>query len=948
MAIFISYSRSDTERVRRLYASLTDRGREAWVDWEGIPPSADWMREIEAAIDSADAFVFVLSPASLQSPVCTQELSHAVAQHKRLLPVVVADAERSTVPPALARLHWIFLRDADPFDTGLDLLLQAIDTDLDWVQAHTRLLVRSREWEAGALNTSLLLHGADLEAAERWLAQGPDQQPKPTAAQTRYIIESRRQATRRRFQLLAGVAVALVAVTVLGTLTVIERRQAERQAIIAQARRLAAAAERTRELPPPEHAVTSPQERSLQMAAEAVRRLATIGERSLDADLALRRALAISAEPIVRLAARRDFFDRDRLQFIASDELLAVGRERVQSIRWNLRDAEPVAATEARHEHGWWSIHLDPSSQWVAYSTGTSARPGEGIVELRNARNLETVARWSGLPQIGDVAVGPGGLLAIAVITGESAGRSLGQTRLYAAPNNQPVVALSYLSYLSFSRDGRWFAANTDDGYALWSAEALRAGRGEPSSRFVARAAWKIEFVDADRRLMTWQTEPRGLALRGLDGRIEREWASEDTSSVSPNGRLRMERENGYALNRIIDTATGAEVARLNSDTPDAPFAWSADSTRFALADGQSIGVWRLLEHGSASEGMDVGTDAEAFAFSADEAGFTTLHRRGEGAAARWFAERRAWASVQPLAAADLGPATKAHAFSADGTRLTLGAPAPLRVIDLASQRVLYEAAPAPTAAVALSGNGRYAASIGADGRLTAVEVDAGRVVAQAERAASAVDNLLAISDDGQALAAVNLDGVSRTGANHSLRRWSAAAMSQPASQPIGRKTSGLSASVCALAASAEVVAVNTSGSALRVRDTRSGRDLATVDEAGRNPLCAFSADGRLLATSGVGNTLRIWDLAAQDEIARMELHVKPLAFAFSLSGAHVAALNERGVLRRWPLRAGDLVAQACTRLRTNLSAADWSRFMPDEPYRPTCTKLPVAAEERQ
>ena len=65
MAIFISYSRKDAAFVRRLHQALAARQHETWVDWEGIAPSADWFREIEAAVDAADAFAFVLSPDAL-------------------------------------------------------------------------------------------------------------------------------------------------------------------------------------------------------------------------------------------------------------------------------------------------------------------------------------------------------------------------------------------------------------------------------------------------------------------------------------------------------------------------------------------------------------------------------------------------------------------------------------------------------------------------------------------------------------------------------------------------------------------------------------------------------------------------------------------------------------------------------------------------------------------
>jgi TIR domain len=48
--VFISYSRKDKEFVRRLHEALSRRGREAWVDWEDIRPTEEWMQPIYAAI----------------------------------------------------------------------------------------------------------------------------------------------------------------------------------------------------------------------------------------------------------------------------------------------------------------------------------------------------------------------------------------------------------------------------------------------------------------------------------------------------------------------------------------------------------------------------------------------------------------------------------------------------------------------------------------------------------------------------------------------------------------------------------------------------------------------------------------------------------------------------------------------------------------------------------
>ena len=44
--VFISYSRKDKGFATRLHQALTGRQREAWVDLEDIPPTAEWRETI--------------------------------------------------------------------------------------------------------------------------------------------------------------------------------------------------------------------------------------------------------------------------------------------------------------------------------------------------------------------------------------------------------------------------------------------------------------------------------------------------------------------------------------------------------------------------------------------------------------------------------------------------------------------------------------------------------------------------------------------------------------------------------------------------------------------------------------------------------------------------------------------------------------------------------------
>ena len=147
--VFISYSRKDKEYVRRLDEELKRRDREAWVDWEGIPPGDKWEKTILTEQSRLPIRSSSCShPDSVASEVCGKEIAHAAANNKRLVPIVHRDVVADKVPKSLGELNWIFCRDSDDFDEATDTLIRALDTDLKWVRAHTRLLTRAIEWDA--------------------------------------------------------------------------------------------------------------------------------------------------------------------------------------------------------------------------------------------------------------------------------------------------------------------------------------------------------------------------------------------------------------------------------------------------------------------------------------------------------------------------------------------------------------------------------------------------------------------------------------------------------------------------------------------------------------------------------------------------------------------------------------------------------------------------------
>ena len=86
--VFVSYSRRDSEFVRRLADSVSERGKEVWLDTEGIADAEVFPEAIKRAIEQSDAFVFVITPASVQSAYCENEVDYAREMQKRIVPVL--------------------------------------------------------------------------------------------------------------------------------------------------------------------------------------------------------------------------------------------------------------------------------------------------------------------------------------------------------------------------------------------------------------------------------------------------------------------------------------------------------------------------------------------------------------------------------------------------------------------------------------------------------------------------------------------------------------------------------------------------------------------------------------------------------------------------------------------------------------------------------------------
>ena len=248
--LFISYSRRNKDFVKSLHEALAAQKRDVWVDWEDIPPSVEWWKEIERGIEAANAFIFVVSPASVQSEVCYREVEHAVQNNKRIIPLLWEDVGGDLMQkmhPSIGAHNWIFVNDPANFDESMRTLASTIDTDYEHVREHTRLQILALEWERNGQAAGYLLRGDNLREAETWLANSGGKSPAPSGAQTSFIITSQQaqnQFQRIRFAFVSGALVLTLILTIFSIFqtqqAIDQRERADENAELERVARLAA------------------------------------------------------------------------------------------------------------------------------------------------------------------------------------------------------------------------------------------------------------------------------------------------------------------------------------------------------------------------------------------------------------------------------------------------------------------------------------------------------------------------------------------------------------------------------------------------------------------------------------------------------------------------------------------------------------------------------------
>lgn len=126
--VFLSYASADRHIAGQIAAALNESGLEVW-DPSQLTPGSNWAVEIQRAIDSSDAVVFLMSGAWVASQFAQVEMAAAVASRagssgKRILPVLL---DSKAAPPFFLRQYqYVDFRDPRRQEVGIELLKEAL------------------------------------------------------------------------------------------------------------------------------------------------------------------------------------------------------------------------------------------------------------------------------------------------------------------------------------------------------------------------------------------------------------------------------------------------------------------------------------------------------------------------------------------------------------------------------------------------------------------------------------------------------------------------------------------------------------------------------------------------------------------------------------------------------------------------------------------------------
>jgi WD40 repeat protein len=992
--VFISYSRKDKIFVERLCRALTAQQREAWVDWEGIPYSAEWWEEIRAGIEATESFIFIVTPDSLASQVCHQEVAYARRLNKRIIPVIRRPVDDTALAAGwdgqawadqarenwggLRQINWLFFRrkpececeysdgnevinpacdgpecDRDEFGPALDALVETVETDLEHVKTHTRLIVRATHWQDNQRNSSFLLRGDDLEEAEAWLTAAVNRQPAPTDLHAEYIAASRREERKRQRYVLTGVTTALAVTLVLAVMSLLLFRRSENNLSVANTRGTSVAhqastatvAQGQSEFSAKTAMAEADRRATQQRLAEeneatAIAAVATSERRAdetqsllwansarqalADGDPLRALALAVTANRIAnppplaqRTLADVAYTSAIRLQLVghtASVSSVAYSPDGKTALTgawddtlalWDLSTGEIIRRFEGHANHVS-SVAFSPDGAHVA------SGDWDGVVIVWDVTTGREIRRLEGhVEEVESVAFSPDGR---ELLTGADDYTAI----LWDVDTGEALHHLRghdhFVSAVAFSPDGQTVATGSYDGtVVLWEAET-----GTLLRRITVSGEYGVTgvaFSPDERTLLTGSSDPlvilwdvaSGQELRRLVGHA----LVVNAVAFSPDGRLAVSAagQDAATANEVIlwDVASGEELRRYRGHTDNVTsVAFSPDGRTLLTGSRDTTAIlWDVLNGAVVRQFIGHTDWVLDAALSPDGLRAVSISpdRSGTSELILWDVATGEIAWRQPHLTGQL----RSVAFSPDGRMVLssycgfaslldclLDGGITIWDVETGQPEATLSGHTSDVQAVAYSPDGLRALSAAADGLVVILDVGSGKPIAGFNGHSELVLSA-AFSPDGKMVLSTSGNVFSGV---HDIVLWDAATGREL------RRFEGHSDVVNDVTFSPDGTQALTASAdtTLILWDVATGAPIRGFQgHTGEVTSVAFSPDGRTAASGSFDGTVILWDVASGEELRRFAGHTDSVTSVdFSSDGAFILSASWDGTLVLW------------------------------------------------